>query len=268
MKKYGVMLFNILLFVGIYYIILELAVYVWKYTLMPLHPWFREHVLGVIVLNDLLALPVFYLTFRYLLKRHFFKEARFFRMSRGSIVIACTVGLMAGIFTAMFSRLPYIQSDELNFNALLSSLNDTAWYVFLAFLLVGNFFKEILFRALLFNELRKVLPLYVAIVLQGLLYGALFFNFDPPLTLYGFLGAVIFVLLYIWFDSIWAPILAQIFCQGIQYILWHSSLTIGEPLLITFMILSGVVLLYGLYLARKRKAGGMGNQLTGQEHSA
>jgi membrane protease YdiL (CAAX protease family) len=213
-KKYGLMLFNILLFIGIYYVIIELTVYFWQYTLMPLHPWFREHVLGVIVLNDVIALPLLYLTYRYILKRNFFREARFHRMSSGSIFIACTVGLMAGIFTAMFARLPYIQSDQFLFQALFSSLNDSAWYVFLAFLLIGNLFKEVLFRALLFNELRKVLPLVIAIILQGLLYGALFFNFDPPLTLYGFLGAVVFVLLYIWFNSIWAPILAQILCCG------------------------------------------------------
>jgi membrane protease YdiL (CAAX protease family) len=250
LKKYAIMFGNLLVFIGLYFVIISSVVYLWANVLMPYHPWFVENTLGYIVLNGAIGFPIFYLVFRYIYKRNFFKEARFQKMDRIPVLISIGVGLMAGIFTAVFAQLPLIQSDDIRFSGLFAFLNGSTWYVFLGFLLVGNLFKETLFRGILFNVLRKALPVTVAIIIQGLLYGTLFFNLNPPLTLFGFLGAVVFVLLYIWFDSIWAPILAQIFCQGCQYIIWHSSLQLdGIVLQISIMSITGLLVAAGLYLA-------------------
>ncbi|WP_139488497.1 CPBP family intramembrane glutamic endopeptidase [Brevibacillus dissolubilis] len=252
MKKYGVMVGKLLLYIAVYFVILQASAALWKFVLMPLHPWFVENRLALIVLNDLVAIGVFYLMFRYGFKSNLFEEVKFTKMEKRPLYLSIFVGLMAGVFTAFFAQLPSIQSDQYQFHALFKALNETNWYVFLGFVLVGNTFKELLFRGLLFNEVRKGFPLVASLLLQGFLYGALFFYLNPPLTLFGAAGAIVFALVYVWFDSIWAPIVAQIFCQGIQYVFWNVPIASNSMTVLTSgMVVSAVLLVVGLYYSYK-----------------
>jgi hypothetical protein len=91
-------------------------------------------------------------------------------------------------------------------------------------------------------------------MIQGVLYGALFFFGDIPLSLYGFLGAVIFALLYVWFRSIWAPIAAQVACQGSQYLLWHyGPETTDVTVMSAWMAVAAAMIAVGIFLAFKHR---------------
>ncbi|GKU77858.1 CPBP family intramembrane glutamic endopeptidase [Paenibacillus sp. L3-i20] len=254
MRRWGMALGRIALIIGIYF--------AWFFTvnklffdyIYPLSTWFQQNTLVVIILNDIIGLPLMYIAFRLIYKQSLFKEARFHRMDSKAVSIALLVGIGAGLFTFAFSQLPVIQSDQYKFRELFDYLNRAEWYVFLVFLLLGNIYKETLFRGMLLNEFRRVLPLAVAIILQGVLYGVLFFFLDIPLTLYGFLGAVIFAILYVWFDSIWAPIAAQVACQGLQYILWHHGPKISNvDVLGVIMAISALIIGCGLYWANHHR---------------
>ncbi|MDK8179806.1 type II CAAX endopeptidase family protein [Paenibacillus sp. UMB4589-SE434] len=256
-KRVGLMLVSVLLIVGIYFAWFYTVNHLFFTYLYSLSPWFERNTLFIIILNDIVGFPLMALALWFLLRKSIFKVARYQRIAAVPAVYACIIGAAAGIFTIAFSMLPAFRGPEgSTFIVLLDYINRAEWYVFLAFLLLGNIYKETLFRGLLLNEFRTVFPVWMAIVLQGIMYGILFFQGDPVLSLYGFLGAVIFALLYVWFDSIWAPVIAQIACQGVQYVMWNSNLALkGLPLQITVMVVS--ILIIGVcmrYARRHRKA--------------
>ncbi|QGG55487.1 CPBP family intramembrane glutamic endopeptidase [Paenibacillus sp. B01] len=224
--------------------------------------WFQKNTLVTILLNDIVGLPLMIGAIWLLFRQNLFREARFRRIEPTSVLICVWIGLGAGLFTAAFSQLPLIRSSDYQFQTLFDYINRADWYVFLGFLLLGNVYKETLFRGLLLNSFRRLMPVWAAIALQGALYGALFFLGDVPLSLYGFLGAVLFGLLYVRLDSIWAPIAAQIACQGLQYALWHYAPDLGGAAALSVimaaslaMIAAGVLLLFKRQPAEKAPAG-------------
>ncbi|QJC51347.1 CPBP family intramembrane metalloprotease [Paenibacillus albicereus] len=216
--------------------------------------WFRTNTLVTILLNDIVGLPLMIAAIWLLFRQNLFAEARFRRMQGPSVAICLWIGLGAGLFTAAFSQLPFIRSSDYQFQTLFDYINRADWYVFLGFLLLGNVYKETLFRGMLLNSFRLLMPVWAAIALQGVLYGALFFLGDVPLSLYGFLGAVLFGLLYVWFDSIWAPIAAQIACQGLQYALWRYAPDLGgEGTLAAIMAAALAMIVSGVLLASRKR---------------
>ncbi len=71
----------------------------------------------------------------------------------------------------------------------------------------------------------------------------MFFSFDIPLTVYGFLGAVVFALLYVRYRSIWAPIVAQYACQGSQYVFRRSETHVTDPnMQYLFLTITGIAI--------------------------
>ncbi|MBH5318586.1 CPBP family intramembrane metalloprotease [Paenibacillus sp. GSMTC-2017] len=254
MKRWGMALGRVALIIGIYFAWFFTVTTLFFDYVYPLSPWFEQNTVFVIILNDIVGLPLMYIAFKLIYKQSIFKEARFRKINKKAVSYAFLIGLGAGLFTVAFSQLPIILTDQYKFRELFDYLNRAEWYVFFTFLILGNIYKETLFRGLLLNEFRKVVPLTVAIIVQGILYGALFFFGDIPLSLYGFLGAVIFALLYVWFDSIWAPITAQIACQGLQYILWHHGPKITNvDYLYIIMAVSALIITIGIYLANRHR---------------
>lgn len=253
MRNWTVSIGRVLLVIGLYFAWFLTVTKLFFAYIYPLSPWFEQNTLAVIILNDIIGFPLMYFAIKLIFKQNLFKEARFQKMDGSAISLSLWVGLGAGLFTVAFSQLPAIQSDQFKFQELFEYLNRAEWYVFLVFLLLGNVYKETLFRGLLLNSFRGVLPVTVAILLQGLLYGVLFFLGDIPLSLYGFLGAIIFALLYVWFDSIWAPIAAQVACQGVQYLLWHLGPKSDDVFILSaVMAVAGAMIVVGLYLGNRR----------------
>ncbi|MCZ8518255.1 MULTISPECIES: CPBP family glutamic-type intramembrane protease [Paenibacillus] len=250
MKKIGSVAAHVLLIVGIYFGWIFTAYYFYMEYVYVDNAWFKRNTLMFINVNDIIGLPLFYLLMRYVFKKNLFQEARYRKIAKKPVLISLMVGLAAGLFTAAFSKLPFIITNYPQFGKLFNYLNRADWYVFLVFLILGNIFKETLFRGLLLNQFRRVTPLAVAVTLQGIAYGCLFFYGKVSYTLYGFLGAVIFALLYVWFDSIWAAVLAQIACQLSQYIIWNLHLPITNGYLLGgSMAAFTLVIGAGLYAA-------------------
>lgn len=254
MKPWGIMLSRVVVIICLYFAWFFTVTTLFFDYIYPLSPWFERNTVTVIILNDIVGLPLMVLAWRFLFKGNLFKAAKFRLMDRRSVGLALWIGLGAGLFTVAFSQLPAIASDKYQFRELFDYLNRAEWYVFLTFLILGNIYKETLFRGVLMTEFSRVFPVWLAIGIQGVLYGALFFFGDIPLSLYGFLGAVIFALLYVWFKSIWAPIAAQIACQGSQYLLWHyGPESDNTATLSVVMALAAVMIAAGLFFAVKHR---------------
>jgi len=123
----------------------------------------------------------------------------------------------------------------------------------LALLAVGivvPFYEEFLFRGLIFKELQKNSKLWVAIVLQGLLFGI--FHLNPLQFSYTFPAGIIIGMVFLRYQSIWAPILIHL---G-----WNSTSTLLSALLPentshgvfgALMLLGAALLFAGLYYTYK-----------------
>jgi uncharacterized protein len=77
----------------------------------------------------------------------------------------------------------------------------------LLFFIIGPVLDETFFRGIIFNELKNKTPIAFAIIIQAILF-SIFHNilFFIPYFLEGILLAII----YLWFKTIWAPIIANI----------------------------------------------------------
>ena len=75
----------------------------------------------------------------------------------------------------------------------------------LAIAITAPVIEEILFRGMIFNELKQIMPVIPVIIIQGLLFGAYHFNIVQFIYC-SFLG-IIFGLVYYWTQNLWIPIL-------------------------------------------------------------
>lgn len=225
MKKYLIMLGNLLFYIGIYFLVIKSLVYWGKNYILPqpgIGPWLNKNSLVVTVTSDLIQFTLFYFIFKKLKKKSLFDHVKLTKKISGiNLAIIAVIGICAGFFTSSVFKLPYITEKYPDLVAIMKFMfvDGGNVVVFTCFLLVGSVFKEIFFRGLIFNEFRNNFPLVLGILLQGLMYGLLFFSFSMPLMIYGFVGAVLFTVLYVLTDSLWAPIIAQATCQGSMYIL-------------------------------------------------
>lgn len=261
MKKYLKMLGNLLLYIGTYFVIIKTLVFLGKKYVLPqpgIGPWLDRNSLIVTVTSDLIQFTIFYFMFKKLKKKSLFDHVKLTKkISGANIGIISIIGISAGFFTSSVFKIPYITEKYPDLVAIMKFMfvDGGNLVVFTCFLLVGSVFKEILFRGLLFNEFRNALPLALAVLLQGLMYGVLFFSFSPPLMAYGFIGAVLFTILYVLVDSLWAPVIAQATCQGSMYILMITGdLLINRNTVNVLIAISMIVIVAAtVFLAKKMK---------------
>lgn len=223
LNPYLVMTGRLVLYIVIYFAVLQPLVHLW-YNVMTeidaLRPWLtdaRNSNWGL-VLNDIIAIPIYYFILRRYQKRDLIQVSRFKKISFNSVWQTALLSICMGLWVTSVVKIPAVSGTFPQFEVLFSSLVGGAPFTFIVFLIIHSIYKEVLFRSLIFNELNAVLPLAVSIVINALIYGLLFFQLDPALTFYGGMGTVIFALLYVWYQSLWAPIVAQIGLFGTYYI--------------------------------------------------
>ncbi len=214
--------------------------------------WLRANRLGSIIVNDLLAFPIFALVVFFIKKKSIFKVSLFSRINYNNILLSIIIGIMMGIFVFNFFGLSFCRNIPV-FQELLIDLYNSKIVVFTGFVLIGTFFKEILFRGLIYNELEKTMPLYPAILLHALIYGGLFFAFNVPLTLFSILGNIVFVLVYIYTRSIWSTIIAQIMNNITIYIIQNYVGDIFNNFRIPSIIISVGIIILSLYFINRSK---------------
>lgn len=256
-KQIFKMLGYLLLYISVYFIIFKSTLFVCE-NIMASNSlfgiWLKENQLGSIILNDVFALPIFALLVFLFKKESVFKVTHIRKIGIREIATSIVIGLFMGVFLLNFFNLPFALEIPI-FNEILEFIYNSGIIAFAGFVLIGTFFKEILFRGLIFNELNKVLPLIMAIFVHALIYGALFFNFNIPLTLFAILGNIVVVLAYYLTGSIWAAYIAQAFNNICVYTIrsLKADLFFGKE--IPLLILSVGVLLGALiYLNWLRKS--------------
>ncbi len=158
-----------------------------------------------------------------------------------------------GIASVMSYLFPS-QSDQLNDYFDVTSLTGRGFILFfLVTCLVGPFVEEVMFRGLIYEALRKVLPVWPAVLLQALLFGAMHMNvvqgtFALPV-------GIVLGIIYARSNRLWLVVTLHVLCNAYSAVVnkfWpeisdfnFSTFTTSEIVLFGVVLtVGGIVLIY------------------------
>lgn len=221
--KYLKMLAFVILYLGVYLIISTFVgiIYELLYVIVQMltnsgymdinsfkHDTYQNSVYFTIV-TSVLLIPVLWFIM-WLRKEKLLEFCSFKKISRKGAVISLLIGITSVLpvdYIVSSLSLDKLSPDtEQIFNVMFSTNN--TFILLLSVGIAAPLIEEILFRGLILGELRKHLPIPVAIVIQGILFGALHMNFTQ--FLYAAPLGILFGVVFIWTRSIWATIIIHI----------------------------------------------------------
>lgn len=253
LKKYGVLLGNLAVYVGIYYALLQVLVIIWEQWVLPAYPELKDHGIIGLYANALLAMPLYYFVLKKFYKKDLLAIAQFRNVGTVPHALNVALALCMAVWVMSLFSIPEVIERAPGFENIVGFfLKQNAW-VFFSFFVINSVYKEVLFRALIFNELRRAAPLPIAMLVTGIFYGVLFFSGDIPLMLYGTAGAFIFGLLYVWYRSIWLTIVNEFVLFSAYYMIRHSGALPTGATLYVLLIASSLAIL-GLMFALWKKS--------------
>ncbi|OPX44514.1 hypothetical protein CLHUN_15070 [Ruminiclostridium hungatei] len=155
------------------------------------------------ILNVAIPVLVYVLIFR-IRKINLLTFCKFKTISIKNLMLCISIGISISIFILCFMHIKYFAH---NLQAVISFFdrfnNGSVFYFIFYNIIVFTIFEEMLFRGLIFNELRKVLPLVPVIIIQALPAA---FQSDMVLSVFGYASMLIYCLAYICSDSIWGSV--------------------------------------------------------------
>lgn len=203
---------------------------------------------------DVSVIPAFLLIFILLKRQNLFKAVNFGRVNWKTVGIIAVLTFFVSLFTSAFMKMPWAPKIFPNVAVILTGrLLGQALLQFAIWLPLHAIWKEMLFRGIIYNEFRRVMPLTLALILHATMEGLLFFRFiEFDLVFYAFLSCMIFGLVYAWCNSLWASFLAQIILEGFLLI-WKVTNYVIFTETTTPIILgcSAVLILYTLLYLRE-----------------
>ncbi|HHV29162.1 CPBP family intramembrane glutamic endopeptidase [Acetivibrio mesophilus] len=160
---------------------------------------------------SIITVCIYYVIFK-LRGKNLFKVCSFQKMEVKDVLGITMMGISMSIFTTSFTSISFIGSAFPQFEEYMKGFFESkgSFLILVAMLIVLPMFEEIIFRGIIFNELRENIPLIAAIIVQAVIYGIL--QFSPVLGTYAAIGSMIYVLPYIWTRSLFGSILVQDTC--------------------------------------------------------
>lgn len=154
--------------------------------------------------------------------------------------------LITGLFDLAIIYLP-IQQQLADFESLMAPLMESGFIpIVLAVSISAPLFEEIVFRGIIFNDFKKALPVWLAILVQGLLFGLFHGNWIQGV--YATLVGIVLGIVYYKYKSIWAAILLHFSYNTISLLSdqWlHTNLNTTNILILGLFgtILLGIVMI-------------------------
>lgn len=216
MKKYLKMTRNVVFFGGLYYLLVNLSsiLYVIGYMITnktknadEVQKSLMSNGYIVTTVAAVIALGIFFLVLRK--KEQNLWQRCSFKKINGSAIGKIT--LLAISITMFSCSVVYLTASKFeSYNKVNESLSSAHGSILamISVVILMPMFEEILFRGLIFNELRKNVNIVVAIILQALIFAV--FHGNILQGIYTFILGIILSLLYMWTKSLWANILCHI----------------------------------------------------------
>ena len=169
------------------------------------------------VIYSSLLMP-FYILYLYLQKRRDSRAVWLNRMESRQLfpALAITVGLL-GLINIWFNALTWFSESNQLVDKLLQDYIEVAgafspavgyFWLILGISILTPIAEELLFRGIIQGELRKAMPEWAVVVIQGVLFAA--FHWQPIQISYVLLPGLLLGLVYAWTRSLWVPIAMHI----------------------------------------------------------
>lgn len=208
------MLGNIVLYLGSVYLMLTIMSLIVN-TLISmkiiggeLYKWIYTNQ-SVLMIPALAIVMLLYLLIFKLKKKSLTEFCEIRKISFKSFALLFTIGISMGIFTTAFTSMSFVLEKFPELDSTINFFMGSGSIIIgiLTSVLIIPAFEEVLFRGLIFNELRKNMALPIAFLIQNLIYAIIQPNIMS--IIFGFIGGFIFSLAYLWVRSLWAPIILQ-----------------------------------------------------------
>ena len=195
------------------------------------------------------------------------KERRFYPYDRTrptdllsvAAIAAGLVGLTGLLFAglqALADFVPFLKSQldyYMNLSQYFSGDGGLFWTI-LSTCLVVPIAEEVIFRGIILNEFRRVMPLWVAVVLQGIVFALFHMNFIQ--SLYVVIPGILLGAVYAWTRSLIVPIIMHVCFNflgaGLPMILGEGSASQIVFIVECSFILVGVLCAVWLHLNRRK----------------
>jgi hypothetical protein len=169
------------------------------------------------VLYSSLLIPL-YVLYLYLQKRQDSRSVWLNKVEGRQLLpaLAITVGLL-GLINIWFNVLTWLGESNQLVDRLLQDYIEVAsafspsvgyFWLILGISILTPIAEELLFRGIIQGELRKAMPEWVAVVIQGVIFAV--FHWQPVQISYVLLPGLLLGLVYAWTRSLWVPIAMHI----------------------------------------------------------
>ncbi|NDI34047.1 CPBP family intramembrane glutamic endopeptidase [Chengkuizengella sediminis] len=212
MKKYVLMIMNLVIYIGATFLVFDKLGNYLYYNFEWYSSLFEQNIplelAFLSCINMLVYLLIFYVKKIFLKERYesLWSVCNFSMLTRKQMILFTFIGLAGTFWFISFMKISFIgeKFPDLEEYIEIFSTADNFFYVFLGVGIAGVFIEEILGRGLIFNELKKVMSLPTALLLNALIYGYL--QPSPIIMFTGFMLGILYGLVYFKTQSLWSSI--------------------------------------------------------------
>ena len=259
MVKYFKMLGNVLLYLVIWFLCFKGVSLLFKLVSgTPFHSVlkFLNKQIGIqVILGFGIPILIYMLIFK-LKKENFFKFCRFKMMTLKDSLLVLLVTFAGVIFTSHLINTAFFLKYLPEFNQYVVNAisKENLFVIFFTGSIFFTTAEEIIFRGLVFNEMRKCLPLVVVLLTHTLFY----MPFQPTtsIAIFAYTNFTVYALVFVFADSLWASIVFQalgaIGLYGFKMLGFDQLIRpLGDGYLISVAIISLIVILIGTFSMKK-----------------
>ncbi|GIO99846.1 hypothetical protein J14TS5_49320 [Paenibacillus lautus] len=238
---------NVVLYLVIYAAIVMLvnqALYNWVGD-PGLKEWITDNSGIMLIVSNIIVLAIYIPLLRW--QKVSLKDLGFVPARGGLLLLSAGTGVWLGLFIAAFTRLPWIKETFPAISDLVAFVAGGSLIIFvLGSLLMGSLLEEWLFRGMLFHTLSQRLSVLWTVLLQAVLFGAVFMNVTAGA--FAALGAILYGIVRAGSHSLWGSLATHVCSTGTLYIVlqwagdWQSG-TLGLLALISGLGIAAHVLL-------------------------
>ncbi|MFF2089442.1 CPBP family intramembrane glutamic endopeptidase [Paenibacillus sp. NPDC058174] len=192
-----------------------------------LKDWIGSNSGIVLIVSNIIVLAIYLPLLRW--QKISLRDLGFSPARSGSLLLSAGTGVWLGLFIASFTRLPWIQTAFPAISDLVAFVAGGSLIIFvLGSLLLGSLLEEWLFRGMLFHTLRQRLSVPWTVLLQAVLFGAVFMN--VTIGAFAALGAIVYGAVRAGSRSLWGSLAAHVCSTGTLYIIlqwagdWQSGM--------------------------------------------
>jgi len=180
-----------------------------------LKDWIGDNPGIVMIVSNIIVLAVYLPLLHW--QKIMLKDLGFVPVRGGALLLSAGTGVWLGLFIAAFTRLPWIKATFPAISDLVAFVAGGSLIIFvLGSLLLGSMLEEWLFRGMLFHMLTQRLSVLWTVLIQAILFGAVFMN--VTVGAFAALGAIIYGVVRAGSDSLWGSIGAHVCSTGTLYI--------------------------------------------------